>query len=78
MSEPAHVKIIHPSDGSVAEVPAESLPHHYRAGWRLLTDDEQAAQDTPGPEPEPITKAQAAKAARESAKAARESAGNEE
>jgi hypothetical protein len=65
------VKIIHPSDGSVAEVPSESLIHHYRAGWRPLSDEEDAARTEAAvraaagvPEPKPMTKAQAAKAAK--------------
>jgi hypothetical protein len=62
--EPGYVKIINPVDGSVAEVPQISMPHHYRAGWRLLTDDEIAAADQPEPDPKPMTKAQAAKAAK--------------
>ena len=68
----ANVKIVHPELGpdSAHEVPGESLPHHYRAGWRLLTDEEATAADAPAPEPKPMTKAQAAKAAR--------NAGNEE
>ena len=62
------VKIIHPETQAVVDVPAESLPHHYRSGWRLLTDDEAAARE-PGrePDPKPMTKAQAAKAARANA-----------
>ena len=60
----ANVRIIHPSNGSVAEVPEESMPHHYSAGWRLLTDDEAAARDKPEPAPKPMTRAQAAKAAK--------------
>jgi len=62
--EPGYVKIIHPSDGSVADVAEVSLPHHYRAGWRLLTDDEAAAADKPEPEPKPMSRTQAAKAAK--------------
>jgi hypothetical protein len=62
--EPGYVKIINPADGSVAEVAQESMAHHYRAGWRLLTDDEIAAADKSAPEPKPMTKAQAAKAAK--------------
>jgi hypothetical protein len=65
------VKIIHPLTESVAEVPAESLPHHYRAGWRLLSDEEDAARSEAAvramaglPEPKPMTRAQAAKAAK--------------
>ena len=59
-----NVKIIHPSDGSVADVAEESLPHHYRAGWRLLTDEEEAARDDAVPSPKPMTRAQAARAAK--------------
>lgn len=58
------VKIIHPQTQGIAEVPEESLPHHYRAGWRLLTEGEEAALAAPAPEPKPMTRAQAAKAAR--------------
>jgi hypothetical protein len=68
--EPGYVKIIHPSDGSVAEVAAESMAHHYRAGWRLLTDEEEKALAAPPAEPKPMTRAQAARAAK--------TAGNEE
>jgi hypothetical protein len=68
MSEPASVKIIHPSDGSVAEVPSESLPHHYRAGWRLLSDEENTARENEAARaaaaPPKMTKAAAAKAAK--------------
>jgi hypothetical protein len=64
------VKIIHPLTGSVAEVDEVSLPHHYRAGWRLLTDDEIAARGQKAPggltaEPKPMTRAQAARAAKQ-------------
>jgi len=61
------VKIINPPDGSVAEVPEVSLIHHYRAGWRLLTSDEDEAlvnAAAAAPEPKPMSKAQAAKAAK--------------
>lgn len=60
------VTIIHPDTGGTAEVHRGSLPHHYRSGWRLLTEDEEAAlaaeQETP--DPEPVTRAQAAKTAK--------------
>lgn len=59
------VQIIHPSNGSVATVPATSLGHHYAAGWRLLTGSDIPEQE-PAAEPEPVTRAQAAKAAKAS------------
>jgi hypothetical protein len=62
--EPGYVKIINPADGSVAEVPEVSMPHHYRAGWRLLTDEDEVAKAAPAPDPKPMTRAQAAKAAK--------------
>lgn len=68
--EPGYVKIIHPETLGVAEVPAESLAHHYRAGWRRLTEAEEAELDQPAPEePAPMTRAQAAKAAKAAANA---------
>lgn len=66
----ADVKIIHPETMAVVAVPQESLAHHYRAGWWLLTADEEAGAATPAPEPKPMTRAQAARAAK--------TAGNEE
>lgn len=65
------VKIIHPETGGIADVPESSLPHHYRAGWRPLADDE-VPQPEPEPEPEPVTRAQAAKAAKKTASAGSE------
>ena len=65
----ANVKIIHPETQGIAEVPAESLIHHYRAGWRLLTEAEEAEEAAPVPEPKPMTRAQAAKAAKAAAHA---------
>ncbi len=64
------VQIIHPGlgDGSIAEVSRLSLPQHYAAGWRLLGDDEKPQPETPA-EPEPMTRAQAAKAAKQAASA---------
>ena len=66
MSEPDPadwVTIIHPETGGTGEVHRASLPQHYAAGWRLLTDEE-AAPPAPEPEPAPVTRAQArAKAA---------------
>lgn len=60
------VTIIHPETQGTAEVHRGSLPHHYRSGWRLLTDDEQAArtQEQEVPDPEPVTRAEAAKTAK--------------
>jgi hypothetical protein len=57
------VKIIHPETQGVAEVHQGALPHHYAAGWRLLTEDEEAAQDAPEPDPDPVTREQAAELA---------------
>lgn len=56
------VQIIHPETGGIAAVPESSLSHYYASGWRLLADDE-APQQEPAPEPEPMTRAQAANAA---------------
>jgi len=58
------VKIIHPGlgPGSVSEVNRSSLPQHYAAGWRPLAPDDIPAAE-PVPEPEPMTREQAAKAA---------------
>lgn len=63
----ADVRIIHPNLGpeQIVTVAEESLPHHYRAGWRLLADDE-APQAAPVEGPPPMTRAQA-KAARAAA-----------
>ena len=57
------VQIIHPGTEGTAIVHRDSLPHHYASGWRLLADDEQP---DPGqePDPEPVTRAEAAKAAK--------------
>jgi len=59
------VQIIHPGLGpdSVSTVPRDSLPQHYRAGWRLLAEDD-VPKAKPEPEPEPVTKEQAAKASK--------------
>jgi len=67
MSDSDWVTIIHPEAGT-GEVHRSSLYQHYAAGWRLLADDEAAALE-PGPEPEPppVTRAQAAKAAKKAA-----------
>lgn len=62
--EPGYVKIIHPETQGIAEVPPESMPHHYRAGWRLLSHEEEKPAAATEPEPKPMTKAQAAKAAK--------------
>ncbi len=60
----ADVQIIHPGLGpeQIATVSEESLPHHYRAGWRLLAEGETpptADEETPAP----MSKAEAAKTA---------------
>lgn len=55
------VQIIHPETGGTGEVHRSSLPQHYMAGWRLLADGD-IPQAEPETEPEPMTKAQAAKA----------------
>ena len=62
------VQIIHPGTGGTGEVHRQSLPQHYAAGWRLLTDDDIPPAE-PAAEPEPMTKAQAAKAAKQAASA---------
>lgn len=56
----ADVQIIHPALGpdQITTVAEESLPHHYRAGWRLLTEDETPAPVVDEP-PAPMTRAQA-------------------
>ena len=60
------VTIIHPETEGTAVVHRGSLPHHYRSGWRLLTEDEQAALSAgqEDPAPEPVTRAEAAKTAK--------------
>jgi hypothetical protein len=75
----AMVKIVHPDlgEGSVTEVDEAAAPHYYRSGWRLLTDDEQAARGQAAPgglvaEPKPMTRAQAARAAKAAAKESEE------
>jgi len=62
------VQIIYPATGATGEVHRLSLPQHYAAGWRLLADDDipPAEAET---EPEPMTRAQAAKAAKQAASA---------
>jgi hypothetical protein len=62
------VQIIHPDLGAIAEVSRLSLPQHYAAGWRLLADDE-IPEPEPPEEPPPVTRAQAAKAAKQAASA---------
>lgn len=62
------VQIIHPGTGGIAEVSRLSLPQHYAAGWRLLADDDIPPAE-PAAEPEPMTRAQAAKAAKQAASA---------
>ena len=57
------VSIIHPGTGGTAEVHRDSLPHHYASGWRLLAEDEQPAPEQQ-PDPEPVTRAEAARAAK--------------
>ncbi len=61
------VKIIHPGLGPdhIATVPADSLAHHFAAGWRPLADDELPPAEEAAASPEPMTKAQAAKAAKQ-------------
>ncbi len=64
----ADVQIIHPQLGPdhIATVPESSLPGAFAAGWRELADDEQPPAPEAAP-PEPMTKAQAAKAAKQAA-----------
>jgi hypothetical protein len=57
------VTIIHPETGGTGEVHRASLPAHYASGWRLLADDEIPPPEA-HPEPPPMTKVQAAKAAK--------------
>jgi hypothetical protein len=57
------VQIIHPETGGIGEVHRSALPQHYAAGWRLLAPDE-VPQPEQAPEPEPVTRKQAAKAAK--------------
>ena len=64
MSEPdpaEWVTIIHPETGGTGEVHRAYLPQHYASGWRLLADGEIPAE--PDPEPPPMTRAQAKRAA---------------
>ena len=35
------VTIYHPGTGARETVPEESLPHHRRSGWRLLSEHEE-------------------------------------
>ena len=56
------VTIIHPETGGTGEVHRASLPQHYASGWRLLAGDELPPAE-PGPEPPPVTRAQAKRAA---------------
>ena len=56
------VQIIHPGTGGIAEVDRLSLQQHYAAGWRLLADDDIPPAE-PAAEPEPMTRAQARRAA---------------
>ena len=44
------VKIIHPENENIADVPESSLPHHYRAGWALL-DESPEPELVPDPAP---------------------------
>jgi hypothetical protein len=60
------VTIVHPGTGGTARVHRLSLPQHYMAGWRLMTEDE-AAEPEPAPDPPPMSRAQAAKAAKQAA-----------
>jgi hypothetical protein len=62
------VTIIHPGTGGTSEVHQSSLYQWYAAGWRLLTDDEVPPAE-PEPEPPPVSRAQAAKAAKQAAEA---------
>ena len=52
------VTIIHPETGGTGQVHRLSLPQHYAAGWRLLTDGEDPGPE-PAPAPPPVTRAQA-------------------
>ena len=60
------VQIIHPGTGGIAEVHQASLTQWYASGWRLLAADEIPQPEAP-PEPAPMSKAQAAKAAKQTA-----------
>ena len=68
--QPGQVLIIHPGLGpdSVSAVPASSLAQHYAAGWRPFTDDDAPPPETAAGEPKPMTRAQAAKAAKSDTK----------
>jgi hypothetical protein len=71
VTEPAvseWVQIIHPETGGTGEVHRQSLSQHYAAGWRLLTDDDIPPAE-PETEPPTMTRAQAAKAAKQAASA---------
>ena len=62
------VMIIHPETGGIGEVSRLSLAQHYAAGWRLLAPDE-AKEPEPPAEPPPMTRKQAASAAKKADKA---------
>jgi hypothetical protein len=64
--QPGFVYMIHPGlgAGSVSEVPESSVGQHYASGWVLLTAETAPPAEEPAKEPEPMTKAQAAKAAK--------------
>ena len=57
------VQIIHPGTGGIASVSRLSLQQWYAAGWRPLAARRGAAAAA-GPRPAPMTRAQAAKAAK--------------
>jgi hypothetical protein len=42
------VRVYHPQAGE-AVVPASALPHHARAGWRLVKERKKAQARTDGP-----------------------------
>jgi hypothetical protein len=62
------VTIHNPETGATVDVPASSLPHHFRAGWRPLVEDDPPPDDAPPPDPEPVPRSQARKAAKDAAK----------
>lgn len=86
MSEPAQltgssasfVKIIHPETGNVGEVPESSLPMYYRAGWTLLTEQNEPPADAAPGTPAPMSVAEAAQARSGGGKASKSKSTTEE
>ena len=58
-TETVFVDIFHPSTGLDGNVPQDSLREWYRAGWRLLVDDDRPAA-AKSEDPPPVTRKEAA------------------